>query len=522
MKKYRKFVIILGIIVLIRFLISYSLPSFYIKNLIYDDNLMIYQLINLLSGKYLANYGDYTLIKGVIFPFFLYIVRSLNISYSSILTLLYILGCTYFIKPLDKIIKNKKILTIIYIFILFNPISFSSELFQRLYRNSLSSIELLFFLGTIVRLFLSNHTIKKDIVNYILLGIILSIMYMTREDNIWTIVIIGLLIIYKLIKTKNYKIMLLGSIPFILLYLNLNIVSLINYKHYGIYTYNEIQKSSFKDTYKKILEIKDDKELDQVSIPKTTIYKLAEIKEFGIPKKRIDGYYKVLANKNGEIYNGNIIWYFRQVVFKDQNLDTGKKADKYFKKLSKAIDNAKLEKEFTFPSILLNRPTKNNIKQLPKSVVDITWYITSYKDVKTLTELKDFKYNKEVKAYTIEHKNSHTTANIVKVNDKDYEMIRLIYMILSIVLSPISLIIYIMNIRKKDNVNLISTIIFISYLVILAGVSYTNVTAFPTKRYLCLGNLYILQTIFICLNIYRITNFEEEKPKKTKTTKKDV
>ena len=55
----------------------------------------------------------------------------------------------------------------------------------------------------------------------------------------------------------------------------------------------------------------------------------------------------------------------------------------------------------------------------------------------------------------------------------------------------------------------------ISDLIILAGVSYTNVTAFPTNRYLCLGNIYIIQSIFICLNIYRIANSEEE-PRKVK------
>lgn len=510
MKKYRKFIIIIGIITLIRFLIGYALPSFYINNLIYDDKLMVYQLSNLLDGKYLGAYGEATLIKGVVFPFFLYIVRSMNLSYSSVLTILYILSCMYFTKSLDKVIKNKKALIIIYSVLLFNPISLSSELFQRLYRNSLSGIELLFFLGIIVRLFLSENKIKKDIINYILLGITMSIMYMTREDNIWTIVILGLLILYKLIKTKNYKLMLLGSIPLILLYLNLNIVALINYKHYGIYTYNEIQKSSFKNTFKKILEIKDDKEIDQVSIPKTTLDKITNLKSFDIEKSELDRFYSLVADDNNEIYNGNIIWYYRQFTFREKKFKNGKEADKYFKKLGEDIDKLKVEKEYTFNSILLNRPTKNNLKQMPKSVIDIVWYTTSYKDIKTLTDTKSFKYDKKVKAFTKVHKNSHTTGKIVKENDKDYEMIRLIYMLLTIILSPISLVVYIINIKKKDNIRLVSTIMLISYLIILAGVSYTNVTAFPTNRYLCLGNIYIIQSIFICLNIYRIANSEEE------------
>ena len=527
MKKYKKFLIILGIITLIRFLISYKLPSFYIQNLVYDDRLMVYQLVSLLNGKYLGTYSDFILIKGVIFPFFLFIVRNMNMSYSSIITILYILSCMYFTKGLEKTIKNKKALIILYLVLLFNPITYSSELFQRLYRNSLSSIEILFFLGIIIRLFLSENKIKKDIIKYILLGIMMSIMYMTREDNIWILVILGILVLYKLIKYKSYKLMFLELIPLVLLHINLNIVSLINYKQYGIYTYNEIQKSEFKNTFKKTLQIKDDKELDQVSIPKTTLLKLSKNTKSFIKEKDINIFYKLLADKNGEIYNGNIIWYFRQMVYKRNAIKSGKESEKYFKKLGKEIDelykNKTLKKEFVFPSILLNRPTKNNIKQLPKSVLDIVVYTTTYKDIKTITEFKDFKYDPKVKAYTKEHKNSHTTHNIVKENDKDYEMIRIIYMILNVVLSPISLIIYIMNIKKKDDINLINIIILISYLVILAGVSYTNVTAFPTKRYLCLGNLYLLQSIFVYLNIYRFVemqNIKEEDNKKKKVSKK--
>ena len=205
MKKYKKMIIIVSIITLIRFLISYKLPSFYIYNLVYDDNLMIFQLTNLLKGKYLGNYSDFTLIKGIMFPLSLFISKCIHMNFSTFFTILYILSCMYFTKGLEKIIKNKKVLIIVYMVLLFNPISYSSELFQRLYRNSLSSIELLFFLGVVIRLLLNDKVNKKSIINYILLGFIMSIMYLTREDNIWTLVVVLLLIVYKAIKIKKSK-----------------------------------------------------------------------------------------------------------------------------------------------------------------------------------------------------------------------------------------------------------------------------------------------------------------------------
>ena len=528
MKSKNKFLIILCIITLIRFLISFNLPSLYISNLIYDDKLMVTQMTNILSGQYLGVYDDFSLIKGIIFPLVISFCNMTNVSYSAIFTLLYIGSVMYFIKPFEKLIKDKKILFIFYI-LLFNPITYSSELFQRLYRNSLSIIELLFFLGTVIRILLSDDKSKKCIINYIVLGIITSIMYLTREDNIWTKLVLVFIIVYKYLKTKNKKMILVTLIPFIILTINLNIVSLINYKNYKIYTYNEIQNSEFKKTFRKILQIKDDKKIDKVSIPKTTLFKLVDNTEtFNLTKREINQYYKVFIDDTGEIYNGNIIWYFRQIVNKKNKLKNGKESEEYYKKLGKEIDQAfkegRLEKELAFPSILLNMPTANEIINMPKNLINIITYTTTYKNVKTKTDFKGKNYDENNQAYKIINRDSHTTENIVEKNAIGYEIIRIIYMILTIILSPVALVIYFMNIKKKDIYNIITTVILFVYLIILAGVTYTDATAFPTMRYLCLGNLYILQAVFILLNLYRLYNknnvIDIVKPKKKRVKKK--
>jgi hypothetical protein len=141
-----------------------------------------------------------------------------------------------------------------------------------------------------------------------------------------------------------------------------------------------------------------------------------------------------------------------------------------------------------------------------KNLFKIVGYTSTYKNVKTITDFSNFKYDKEVSAYRIVNLDSHTTENILEKNDTKYEIIRIIYMILTIILAPCALIIYLINIKRKDIYNIITSIILFIYLIILAGVSYTDATAFPTMRYLCLGNLYILQTIFIMLNVYRFYN----------------
>ena len=500
------FILTIIFVCIIRFLFTYKLPSFYLTNLNYDDELTVNQLLSLLSKNYLGDYSCRTLIKGPVFPILLFLIRLYNFNYSTIFTILYILVTIYFVYSLKDIVKNKKYLLIIFIILLFNPVTYSQDLFQRLYRNSLSIIELLFFLGSIIRVVFYKN---KKLYHYILFGLSLSLMFLTREDNLWTYPIIGFIIIYSFIKNRKIKVLIYNLVPILMLVLSLNMVSFINYKYYGIYTYNEIQKSEFHNTYKKILKIKDDTKISQVSIPKSTLYKLAEYsKTFDFTKEEIDTFYDKYAGSNGEIYNGNIVWYIRVLVYNKYKFKSGKDSELYYKKLGNEIDklfkSGKLEKEFTMPSTSLAVPTKKDIEKIPSQILNAVGYTTTYKNIKTLTEVKKIKYDLVVKAYSFEYDDYHYTVDIVKNNAIQYEVIRLLYKWLTIMFSIISLFVYFKNIRKFDTINIINHILVVCYCLIIGGVVYTHITSFHAIRPLYLSNIYIIQSLFILLNMYRL------------------
>lgn len=506
---FKKHWFITAILVLsiVRFLFTYKLPSFYLYAMNYDDGLMTDQTLNLLAGKYLGVYDYKMLVKGPVFPLVLFIFKLYKLNYSTAFSLLYIIACIYFIYSLKYIIKNKKYLIIIFAILLFNPVTYSSDLFQRLYRNSISIIELLFFLGIVIRILFGK---KDKIYKYIGFGLVLSIMFLTREDNLWTYPVIAFIILYKFVKNKSVKTLIKSSIPILVLTLSLNIVSFINYKHYGIYTYNEIQKSEFHNTYKKILQIKDDEKKEQVSIPKSTFYKLADnSKAFNLTRNKIDFYYKIYADPvTGEIYNGNIIWYFRYMMFVNNKFKTGEESEKFYKELGKDIDklfeNGVLEKEFTMPSSFMAVPTKKNLIDVSKKVFYTIGYTATYKDIKTLTKVDNYKYDSLLNAYYFKYNDYHHTVDIVKRNKFVYEIIRILYYSLTIVFGIVGLLLYLKNIKKIDSISILSHLLLMCYLLIIGGTSYTHVTSFHAIRPLYLGNIYILQSIFIMINLYRL------------------
>ena len=505
------FIIAIILISIARFIFTYKLPSFYFFRMNYDDNLYITSLYSLIEGKYLGDYCVRTLIKGPLFSFVLLISVIYKIGFSGLFSILYILSCLYFISSLKNIVKEKKYLILIYLILIFNPVTFSQDLFQRLYRNTISITELLFFLGTVIRVISFKN---KKIINNIILGIIMFLMFWTREDNIWIYPIILFLIVYSIYKERKIKTLVISIIPIIILQLLLNIVSFVNYKYYGIYTYNEIEKSEFHNTYKKILQIKDDEKIHMVSIPKSTLYKLADnTKTFNLTKEEIDRfyyeheYYEYEYTK-GEIYNGNIVWHLRKMIDKRNKFKSGKESEEYYKNLGKEIDElfekGILKKEFVMPSTYMAVPMKEDIINLPKKVIETIIYTTTYKNIKTLTKTDKYIYNKKINAYYFAYKDYHDTVSIVKKNPIKYEIIRITYEVLTIILSFVSLFIYIKNIKKFDNISIISHLLIISYMLIIGGVAYTHISSFNSIRPLYLANIYIIQSIFIMINMYRL------------------
>ena len=256
----------------------------------------------------------------------------------------------------------------------------------------------------------------------------------------------------------------------------------------------------------KILKIQDEKK-EKVSITKATLYKLSDMTDtFNLTKEEIDDYYKRLSDENGEFNNGNIIWYTRNMIYKKNKFKTGKESEEYYKQLGieidKLFDEKQLQKEIIIPSIFINTPTKNEIIEFPKDIIKSILYTSSYKNIRTMPKI-DEEYDSYVDAYVIKYDDYHYTENITEKNPIKYEIIRNIYKYFTIVFSLISIFIYIKNIKIKDKLNLIIHITLISYFTILLGVTYTNATAFHSIRYFYLGNIYILQSLFITLNIER-------------------
>ena len=84
------FILLIILVTILRFLMSFKLPNFYIVNLQYDDKLMVNLSRSIMRREYLGRYDNFTLIKGIVFPLIMSFTTLLHFNFSTFLTIIYI------------------------------------------------------------------------------------------------------------------------------------------------------------------------------------------------------------------------------------------------------------------------------------------------------------------------------------------------------------------------------------------------------------------------------------------------
>ena len=319
----------------------------------YDDQLMVNMTENIIQGKWLGEYNYLILIKGVFTPIFMAMMYLLKIPFLVGKEIFYGIACIIFTLIISKKIKSKIILTLIYLAILMNPVEYSAEM-CRAYRDGIYISLVMYFLSFAFAIFLNRkENVKRQIKYYIGLGISFSAIYLCREETIWLlkfIVIILLITIIPIKKDKNLKDkktrLLLFLIPIIITIILVNIICIINYKYYGVYTLNQYWGTSFKKAYGALTRVIPNEKIKRVPVTKESMQRIYEIS----PKfKELEDFFEGEMGKKweecgqnieGEINGGYFHWALMNAVEQKGYYKDAKSADEYYRELAKEINDA--------------------------------------------------------------------------------------------------------------------------------------------------------------------------------------
>jgi hypothetical protein len=329
----------------------------------YDDRMFLNLAANLLSGDWLGNYDKITLVKGPFYPIWIAITFILGIPLLLSQHLLYIAACILFLYAIKPILARSTILLVaIYVILLFNPMTFSFSIGDKVFRQSIYLTLTVFVIAASAGFLIRYANPLKNLVFWSIgFGLTLSAFWLTREEGIWIIpsilMIIGFVAIriWKMQSPDLIKRLFLCVLPFGILFLSLGAVAGINKIYYGVFAIVEFKSTDFTAAYGALTRVKHAKWHPQVPVPKETrerIYKVspafAELKPFiegnqgksgkeaGMSLAPEDASYV----SHDDIHGGWFVWVFRDAVEVAGYYKSAPLAMSYYRRLATEINKA--------------------------------------------------------------------------------------------------------------------------------------------------------------------------------------
>lgn len=229
----------------------------------HDDNHFITLASHILNGDWLGRYdqySQYTLMKGVFYPIWIALSNIAGIPLLAAQQLLYALASVVFIIAVSPEVKHKGWLFVIYIFLLFNPFTI---IVDRIFRLGIYPALTILVIASAYGLYARTLSGKgKPFLWSLLLGFSLSAFWHTREEAIWIIPSLLVLLfftLYGIWVNRGYnlrRIVALYVAPVILVWLSTLILATLNWQSYGVFTPLEIHSSEFESAYSGLLRIK--------------------------------------------------------------------------------------------------------------------------------------------------------------------------------------------------------------------------------------------------------------------------
>lgn len=386
----------------------YNLPIMAVPKGIHDDWIMVHLADTLRNGQWLGEYNDLTLTKGMFFPLYLAVINFLHLSYLNVTALLYTASCMIFVYALRPLVKKYRYSMLLYLALLWNPVSYSVQAFQRVYRNSISYIQVLLIFGGLLALWLRRkEPVKKQLLWLLTAAVGMVTFFYTREDAIWVepflivfvLVYLGnMFLLWKKERAKAYAVKAaLVLLPFFCIWGAGRLIARENYSHYNIRLTNELQKGGFAEMYKSMMAVKPEEDIPGVTM---TREKVARMCDECPTLKKLEPYIRSSRlywagseenEKDWEVRDGWVFWIFRTALEQAGYYTDGETVNQVClqirDELETAMDEGRLTRQATMPSTYMSPWRKGYLGDLFGALGKAIGYTATYDEMKTLVYL---------------------------------------------------------------------------------------------------------------------------------------
>ena len=527
-----------AVLILMKYMLVSLLPISPRPSYRTDDLLMVLMARGIMSGKWLGSYSYANLMKGCFFPLFLTATHQAGISYLSALDLLNSAAALYLPLSVRTVLRRRRWMLILLAVLLFNPINASELTFERVYRCSITSMQTLFLFGSVFAAYLDRKNRPgRQVLRAVFCGFVLWSIWNTREDALWVVpflLVAGIVMLAGRLKgqRKWYRIVcsvILFLMPFLVLAGGNAALAAINQNVYGLPVRNETE-AGFGELLKTMYSIKNREHIEHVSVSAEKLERM-----YGVSptlRKIEPELTKHLqqadtaadrANNDGEVEDGWFLWCVKRAVESSGVGSTLPEADAFYrqaaKELKEAIANPEngFETQWVMPSALISPWQEGYERKLPAYLFEAAKYLISYREVSAVPRIVD--PSVERMSYLFEaitgnasiHSEEQTVGQYRQIYIDRADAVASVYRAVNPFAAILAAVLFITHIvlalirRDSDEIPwlLVAAGTGLSIVVLLAGIAYTDMTAFIAIRYTYMGGGYSLMLAFEWIVILR-------------------
>lgn len=319
----------------------------------HDSGLFFRLAVSLLEGNWLGDYDSLILSKGPVYSLWMALIHIMELPLLMVQQLLYSVACLVFVLALQPLLRNRFWLWALFVLLLFNPMSYSGEIgpAARIIRGGIyTSLTLLVLAGAIG---LQTHV--KERMNYsmvwaVLLGLCFPLYWMTREEGVWILPSVLLLMAGAAIQLWRSGLRRIYSygiifIPLMMTFVIITIVASINYTHYGYWGVVDMKSGGFQSAYGALGRVKHNNWKADIPVPVDVRKKVYQISPGFSELEEImegDWYsdFRRTSRDKTDFGGGWFMWALRGAVQDKGYYQSFLSADSFYRRMADEINQA--------------------------------------------------------------------------------------------------------------------------------------------------------------------------------------
>jgi hypothetical protein len=322
----------------------------------YDDLLFVSLADYLLKGQWLGPYDTVTLIKGPFYPMWIAFSFTLGLPLLSSEHLLYIAACLVLVIAIRPVANRPLFLLSAFGFILFNPLSYNIHVMTRVTREGIYPALTLLVASTAIGMLVRQESSARFLWLWSCgLGLSLAAFWLTREEGVWIVPLLGLLFafaVYRLWRSKPVdwkKKLAYWGLALVIWVALTGLVSGMNRNYYGLFAKTELDAPAFKSAYGALTRVKSKTWYPMIPVTKRARMQIYDVSPaFAELKPYLEGERGQLWAGLGadikeirkEIKGGWFVWAFREAVALAGYYSAGRFPEEYYRRLAEEIDRA--------------------------------------------------------------------------------------------------------------------------------------------------------------------------------------